>query len=53
VESKLDKTEERDPEIKVNTTTPITIITMQNNLSVVVAADMSPYPTVVMVVTVK
>jgi hypothetical protein len=40
--SKLEITEARAPEMKVNTMTPTTINTMQNTLSGVVAADMSP-----------
>ena len=42
MESKLDRTEEREPEMKVNTITPITISTMQNSLSILLLPDISP-----------
>ena len=51
--SKLERTEDRAPEMKVKTITPSTMSTMQYRRSMLVLADMSPYPTVVMVVTVK
>ena len=43
----------KDPEINVNTITPKISRMIQKILSDVVPADMSPYPTVVIVVTVK
>ena len=51
--SKLESTEDKAPEMKVNTITPRTMSNMQYRRSILVVADMSPYPTVVMVVTVK
>lgn len=48
-----DINEDREPDIKVNTTTPKISSKIQNIRSYVVDADMSPYPTVVIVVTVK
>ena len=41
--------EERDPEIKVNTKTPSTIINIPKICSIVVLGERSPYPTVVIV----
>ena len=42
VESKLDSTDDREPEMKVKTTTPITISTMQKILSRELLPDISP-----------
>ena len=51
--STLERIDERAPEIKVNEITPKIIRKIQNILSIVVLADKSPYPTVVIVVIVK
>jgi hypothetical protein len=45
--------DERAPEQKVNIITPEIISTIQNILDVVVCTDISPYPTVVIVVQIK
>ena len=45
--------EEMDPVAKEKATTPISIRSMQRSFSGIVFAVMSPYPTVIMVVTVK
>jgi hypothetical protein len=51
--STFDRIELKAPEMKVNVITPNIINQKQKNYSGVVTADMSPYPTVVIVVTVK
>ena len=51
--SEVDMIEDKEPLMNVKTITPKISSTIQKILSGVVAADISPYPTVVIVVMVK